>query len=107
MSQRLSQVQRGLALLREVQQQDALNLRACRTVHGPNSDNESKDESPSPIMDKFLDEGTPNAIKNVTEVLYLKCNSIYDLLELEVFSEWIAGNGNKHRLVLRIIFSSF
>ena len=58
MDQRLSQVQKGLAELRQIQQDDIINLRTARTTHPlPDSDEESEDPSPCPIMDKYYNEG--------------------------------------------------
>jgi len=98
MAQRLSPAQRAVAQLSRLQEADEENLNNCSTNYHVDSEEESVDESPSPILDIFVEECGLESILKITGFTIQEINSIYDPIELEVFSEWVSGKGKKPKV---------
>jgi len=98
MTERLSPAQRAVAQLSRLQQDDDENLNNCSTNFLVDSEEESVDESPSPILDLFVEECGLESILKITSFTLQEINSLYDPIELEVFAEWVSGKGKKPKV---------
>ena len=96
-NQQSTQAQRGIASLIAILEEDQENLDNINRQLSQNSDSdeESIEESPCPILDRYLEETGNESIKKITGFYYQEIGMIYDPIELDVSSKWLDGRGKK------------